>query len=89
MRSRVVCQFVDEICKSCILWMDDNKSRKGSTVASKSEVYLWLRLVPLLEVIGEIRMGDIAEVRSTLVNGDQDQWINMKGTRSMDMKEFG
>ena len=62
---------------------------KKSTVVKKLDINLWLKLVLLHEVTREIRMGDIAEVRSTLVTGDQDQWINMKGTRSMDMKEFG
>ena len=34
-------------------------TRKRSTVVSKSEVDLWLKSVSLLEVTGEIRMGDI------------------------------
>ena len=57
-------------------------------VVSKSNVDLGLRSFPLQEVTGEIRMGDIARVRSTWVNGDQDQWLRMKDTISTYGKGF-
>ena len=57
-------------------------------MVSKSEVDLSLRSVSLLEVIGEIRMGDIERVTSTWLNGDQYQWLGMKDTRSLDKKGF-
>ena len=57
-------------------------------MASKLELDLWLRSVPLLKVPGEIRMGDIGGMRSTWLNGNQDPWFTMKDTISMDWKGF-
>ena len=36
-------------------------------MASESDVDLWLRSIPLLKVTGEITIGDIAGVRSSMV----------------------
>ena len=71
-RSMVKSESPEVRCRSVMMKTGGAKMRKISIMASKPNEDLWLRSVPLQEVIGEIRMGYIAGVRSTWVNGDQD-----------------
>ena len=70
-------------------WTCVVKTTKISTVASKLDVNLCLRSTLAQGVRREIRMSNIVEVISTLVNGDQDQWLGMKGNISMNKNGFG
>ena len=57
-------------CRSVMIEIGGVKTRKRSTVACKSDVYLWLRSVLVQEVTIKIRMGDIVVMMSTWVNVD-------------------